>query len=373
MKSKKLIGIIAIILLLATCFTSCNTGDAGNTDVTTTLADDVTTTPDNDVQTTTASNGQAGTPDADCAHEYTETVIEPALALKDGKKLIKCDKCGDEKTETIPMTKRLKLLAIGNSFTVDPTYNLWGICHDAGIEELVIATFHIGSCTYKMHWNNFRYNLPNYVYYKATSTTTTSTSNVAPETVFEDEDWDVFVYHQSGLRARTNDNLTTFEETLEYLDDIYYYLKGRFPNALHFYQMAWAYQDDCTQAEFVKYYGGSQKVNYDAVISSTKDIIVPMGIFDGIIPVAGAIQNLRTSYFGDTVTRDGYHLNYGYGRWTASLCWYATVTGGSIEDISWYMPKYPDIATHMPVLKESVRNALEKPYEVVKSQYTQTP
>ncbi len=40
------------------------------------------------------------------------------------------------------------------------------------------------------------------------------------------------------------------------------------------------------------------------------------------LPTAGtAIQNLRTSYMGDTLTRDGYHLEVNTGRYTVSMTW----------------------------------------------------
>ena len=304
-----------------------------------------------------------------CGHTLNEH-ITPARALRDGKRVLKCEACGYEETETIPMTKKLKLLCIGNSFTVDPCWHLWGICHDAGIEDLVIATLHIGSCTYRMHWNNIQSGAPAYEYYKATSHEMTKTKEFTAEAAFSDEDWDAFVFHQSGLRARTNDpTLTTVESTMTELPLIMDYVEKRFPNALRFFQMPWAYQADCTQFEYVKFYGGDQKRNFDSCVSISRDIIAPKNIFDDIIPVGVAAHNLRTSYFGDNITRDGFHLNYGFGRYMASLTWYAVLTGGSIENITWVPEKYPEVTEHLPVIKECVKNALEHPYEVTESKY----
>lgn len=38
-----------------------------------------------------------------------------------------------------------------------------------------------------------------------------------------------------------------------------------------------------------------------------------------IIPTGTAIQNARTSFVGDHMNRDGYHLDLKIGRYTAAL------------------------------------------------------
>jgi hypothetical protein len=43
--------------------------------------------------------------------------------------------------------------------------------------------------------------------------------------------------------------------------------------------------------------------------------------FKYTFPVGTSVQNARTSYAGDTVTRDGFHMNYDLGRYMAALTW----------------------------------------------------
>ena len=375
MKNFKWLGIALLIIACLLFAVACDSSDASDN---TTTGADVTTSSDPEQTTTGANADQTPTVDPqNCAHEnLTETVVTPALALKDGEKLVKCSSCGTEKTEVIPMTKTLKVLCIGNSFTVDPCWHLWGICNDAGIENVVVATLFIGSCTFRIHWNNIKYDYHNYGYYKATAEgDMVLQRNVSAQEAFDDEDWDAFVFHQSGLRARTNDpSLITTEDTLKELPLIVDHVKKQFPNALMYYQMSWAYQSDCTQTEFVKFYGGSQQKNYESVVTAVRDIVPKMNLFDGYLYVGAAAQNLRTSYVGDTITRDGYHLNYGYGRYMASLTWYTTLSGGSIDNITWTPSKYSaDINAKMPLIKESVSNALKNPFEITQSQYTTKP
>ena len=94
---------------------------------------------------------------------------------------------------------------------------------------------------------------------------------------------------------------------------------------------------------------------------------------DGVIPSGTAIQNLRTSYVGDTVTRDGYHLSKDIGRYTAALTWFSYITGLDTSDIKWVPLSYPYISTKLDVIKESVDNAIATPYSVSPSQHAITP
>lgn len=52
-----------------------------------------------------------------------------------------------------------------------------------------------------------------------------------------------------------------------------------------------------------------------------------------IIPAGTVIQNARTSYLGDTLTRDGYHLNE-FGRLITAYTWYAAISGHKLYTIN---------------------------------------
>ena len=74
---------------------------------------------------------------------------------------------------------------------------------------------------------------------------------------------------------------------------------------------------------------------YNAIVDTLKSTVLSKELIDGVIPSGTAIQNLRSSYVGDTVTRDGYHLSHTHGRYTAALTWYAYLTGGDVNEITW--------------------------------------
>ena len=50
-----------------------------------------------------------------------------------------------------------------------------------------------------------------------------------------------------------------------------------------------------------------------------------------IVPCGLAVQNARETKLGDTLCRDGYHLNYEYGRYTAACVWYEILTGKDVR------------------------------------------
>ena len=50
-----------------------------------------------------------------------------------------------------------------------------------------------------------------------------------------------------------------------------------------------------------------------------------------LIPCGKAIQLARQTKLGDTLCRDGYHLNYVYGRYTAAAVWYEILTGKDVR------------------------------------------
>lgn len=76
--------------------------------------------------------------------------------------------------------------------------------------------------------------------------------------------------------------------------------------------MTWAYQADSTHMSFPKY-GSNQQTMYECIVKAVQTNVVPNESISVIIPAGTVIQNARTSYLGDTLTRDGYHLSE-FGR-----------------------------------------------------------
>ena len=110
---------------------------------------------------------------------------------------------------------------------------------------------------------------------------------------------------------------------------------------------------------------------YNAIVNTTQKLIVGNLNVEGYIPSGTAIQNLRTSYLGDTLTRDGYHLSTDIGRYTAALVWYRELWGADITNLTTVPQKIGNITQHLPAIKEAVNNAIADPFEVTASTFTE--
>jgi hypothetical protein len=106
---------------------------------------------------------------------------------------------------------------------------------------------------------------------------------------------------------------------------------------------------------------------FQAIVDTVNELIVPRSDIYGIIPSGTTIQNMRTSFLGDTLNSDGYHLNVKKGRYAAALTWFKAITGLSIDDITF---KTDDMdATVLALTKEAVNNAIQNPFQVTESTY----
>ena len=112
---------------------------------------------------------------------------------------------------------------------------------------------------------------------------------------------------------------------------------------------------------------------YNAIVSTYRNVVSKHEQFKGMIPSGTAIQNLRTSYIGDNLTRDTLHLDYANGRYTAAMTWYARLTGGSTEAVSWVPDAYRHVGWDLEAIREAVNNAIKTPLAVTQSKLTEAP
>ena len=316
-----------------------------------------TTEPTTTVATTTA-------PPVCEQHEYIEEVETPALALRDGVKKIYCCLCGDSYTEVIPATKSLKVLAIGNSFSVDATSYLWNICKNAGVEEVVVGSLYIGGCSLDTHYNNIASEKAAYTYQKNTKGYFLDYPAMSVQGAIADDDWDFITIQQVSQNAGLPGTFTR-------LDEIVAFLAEACPDATILWHMTWAYQKDSTHGGFAKY-NNDQMTMYKAITDTVNKEVGKYPEIKGVIPSGTTIQNIRTSTVGDTLTRDGYHMSKGMGRYSVGVTWFAYLTGGSVDMPYYYPPNTADkkdVQNNYHIIAEAVKNALDFPFDVTQSQY----
>ena len=252
-------------------------------------------------------------------------------ASKLGKQLITVGAIGLTLTETIevevvPATS-LSILMIGNSFSDDTSQWVNEICADLGI-DVVIGNMYIGGCTLATHYSNLVANSNAYAYrtYDSNSKTWVTRSNTSIQYAIESYDWDLISLQQASGSSGVE---STYNLLSSIISEIYE-LKA---DARFVWNMTWAYQQSSNHGEFYKY-DNDQTTMYEAITSAVQNRIVSNKNIEAIIPNGTAIQNMRTSYVGDNLTRDGYHLSYGLGRYVAGLTLVASLTGVDISPLT---------------------------------------
>ena len=261
--------------------------------------------------------------------------------------------------------KTLKVLAIGNSFSNNTMENLYDIAVAEGITDVTLGRLHIGSCSLQMHGANALADAPAYTYYKTTTGLWDKTEAVTLLQALQDESWDIITMQQN---SGNSGQPATYDGHLERLIDYVNQNKTN-PDAKFVWHMTWAYQGDSTHKSF-PIYGSSQVQMYKAIVDATQQKILTNDAFCAVIPAGTAVQNARTSYFGDHLTSDGYHLN-DLGKAIASYCWYARLTGKALTQISANRIGNLSLTdSNKEVIMEAVNNALRTPYAVTESTHT---
>ena len=256
----------------------------------------------------------------------------------------------------------IKILAIGNSFSQDATEYLYGMLKDLGYDNIVIGNIYKGGCTLETHADYFTNNTAGYTYYQNTTGTWTSTSSSDPITPLQSQDWDYIPMQQGSPKSGLAD---TYEPYLSTLVSI---VRQHCPDAQLVWHMTWAYQGNSTHSGFASY-GNSQMTMYNAIVDAVRTNILSSSDFVKVIPNGTAVQNMRTSYVGDNITRDGHHMSYDIGRYLTALTYAKVLTGGDIADVTYTPSGYTYSSEAVAAMKDAVNNAVATPYAVTQSAY----
>ena len=233
--------------------------------------------------------------------------------------------------------KEIRILAVGNSFSDDALEHYLYQIGNANGDTIIIGNLAIGGASLELHYNNCLNNTPAYSYRKIIDGKRTFTDNVTLEQGLIDEEWDYISLQQ------VSQNAGLYESFFPYLPHLMNYINENVHNSdfqfvLH---MTWSYATDASHQGFLNY-GRDQDAMYTAIIETINKIASEMEI-PVIVPVGTAIQNARTSKLGDTLTRDGFHLEETYGRYTASCAWYEKLTGKCVVGNSYKPDSISDL------------------------------
>ena len=258
--------------------------------------------------------------------------------------------------------KQIKLLAIGNSFSVDALQYFYQIAHSLGVEKIEIGNLYIGSCSLQTHLNNILNEEPKYIYYTNYDGEWIEHQNHTVNEAILSNKWDYVSFQQvsslSGQEESYNEILTNLMSEVKKL-----LKQNNNEDAKFIWHMTWAYQGNSTHPGFVNY-NNNQLEMYNGIINSVKNKIKTNKDFEVIIPNATSIQNARTSILGDTLTRDGFHMSYDLGRYITGLMFFKQLTNISIDNIEYHPETISNEAKQISI--KAVNAAYQNPFEITK-------
>lgn len=279
----------------------------------------------------------------------------------------------------------IKILGIGNSYTQDSMWILGAIYKAEKNQNVELGIAYEGGCPLEDHVKFYNDNEPCYQFnrYDPETGTWTTTKNMTLAEIINATDWDIVSMQQSsgksGIESSYNSDIQTIQGFVK--DGL-----GYSPKLI--WNMTWSYPteipDGADNSWFYKnYYNSDQVYMYNMICQAVQNKIVPDDTFNWIMPTGTAVQNAKSSYLADgELYRDTTHLN-DFGRLMAGYVWFCRLEGVPAD--SFKLNYIPDALTKsytqegdiqldadmLEVLEESVRNAIETPFTVTQSQFTE--
>ena len=249
-------------------------------------------------------------------------------------------------------SRPIRILAIGNSFSDDAVEEtLWSLFHAAGI-PVVIGNLSAPGSYLAHHWNRSQSGEATYRYYKQSRRREIVQKGVSLLEGVTDEPWDFISLQQAS------DLSGMYDTYFPYLPDLMTWLGERSEAEIVFHQ-TWAYPANSTHEAFANY-GNDQQTMYEAIMDAVKRAVEECDI-QIVIPVGTAVQNARTA-LGDTLNRDGLHLELTYGRFLAACVWFEIFSGQDVRTNPYRPSSVPENIAK--ICREAAHQACLQPYEV---------
>ncbi|MBR2645949.1 MAG: DUF4886 domain-containing protein [Clostridia bacterium] len=225
----------------------------------------------------------------------------------------------------------MKILSIGNSFSQDAQDFLHQTLENVGVENRVMNLY-IGGCSLEAHWRNLTNNAD--VYEEEVNGKPTGNKVSIAQALVAD-DWDVITLQQCSSDSGWLDAYEPF------FGDLYAFAREKCPKAKFYIHKTWAYDEGCEVSSFPRYHLDPkemyERLSY-AYGTISEKYALPM------IPSGDVVQALRyTPPFQPhkdaplSITRDGFHMHYLYGRYAVALTWTKVLTGHAATENT-YVP-----------------------------------
>ena len=266
----------------------------------------------------------------------------------------------------------ISFLSIGHSMMVNATYYLYDFLKEAGYEKVEVAVLYYSGCSLEQHFNFYRKDEPAYRLYYNGKGDWTITEGYTMDMALRMKQWD-YISFNTGAGASAN------PKTLEpYLTEVVNHVRKFQPNAHFLWNSLWAIRmDENMEEEYREHgkgmYSGTQQEMYEGIWETSKVVMQTHPEMEFMVPEGTAVQNMRTSKFGDgpLLVRDYAHLSYDYGYYLGALVLAKSIADIDIDASTFIPPKYADKFDEEIIngLKTAAKDAFADPWHVTENPY----
>ena len=223
-----------------------------------------------------------------------------------------------------PYKDGIKILAIGNSFSINAMNYMFDLLTQLGVDEnkIVLATAYYGGASLNYHANNARNDTPNSydpIFFRKNGICDWTNPKRSLKQMIQLDYWDIITLQQSSTFSFDPSTYNKdLDDLIEYVQK--YALNQDFKLGWH---MTWSnsYANPSWSGE-----------NHGYICNTVQAKILTNSAFDFIIPAGTAIQNARGQFGDSSCTADGSHLN-SFGTYIAGAIWVKTITGYDIANL----------------------------------------
>ena len=257
----------------------------------------------------------------------------------------------------------LNILMIGNSFADDTLFYSNRIAASYGI-TLNLYDAYIAGCTIDTHYSNLTNGSKDYSMRSINNGSWVYNDNMSLTEIIESHTWDIITFQQASAEVGRSNKYSNLSSLVNGVRSIV----GSTPK--FYWHQTWAYDKEYHDYyDYYSYFNNDQIAMYSAINSCYQSEVEPLGVFEKMIPAGTAVQNLRTSYMKDTLSRDGKHMSSVHGRYLLGLNFVSTIYDLDLDmSPCGYVPPEVNDSFKNPAY-EAIRNAYQTPLGVTNSQY----
>jgi hypothetical protein len=218
----------------------------------------------------------------------------------------------------------LRILAIGNSFSDDGTEYLPALLENLNVENVEVARLYVGGCTLELHVNFYDNSEAAYKFYRSKAGENKWVENpekVTMQYALAMGEWDIITMQQASGFSGMYDSYTP------YLGRLIEAVKKAQPQAELVWHMTWSYSSDSNHKHYKHYNNDQQQMN-SAIDNCLHTLLAEFDEIERIVPSGTAVKSLRKSAINNypkDLTRDGFHMGHGAGRYALACTWYETL------------------------------------------------